>query len=84
MLSLPNWIGLPLGVAFLISAAAIFLYIDKRAFLRRNEAGIEEYSSYSSMIFSSVFEKLLILIGVVLTIIGLFQSAYHGFQIFFG
>ena len=61
------------GTCFLIVGALAKLYFKKSAFERRNEAGVEEHSSYWSMLVVRFLEascSLSILIGVCLIIIG--------------
>ena len=57
--------------------------VKRRAFYRRNEAGVEEFSSYSATIISFIYEKLLLLIAAAFAVPGVLLVAMHGFQLAF-
>jgi Na+/melibiose symporter-like transporter len=83
MQNLPHWLGFTLAVVMLISACALFFYVERRKFYRRNEAGVEEFKSFTSSILSLVFEKALFLAAAIIALVGVFQFFMHGIQLFF-
>lgn len=61
------------GVLLIITGIVLKIYFSKSAFERRNQAGIEEFSSYWVMQLVRFLEKLttlFIIAGVVLIFIG--------------
>jgi hypothetical protein len=48
-----------LGVMLLLAGVIAWLWVGRRRFRRRNSAGIEEFGSYSKMLVTRFFERLL-------------------------
>ena len=80
MHTMSNFMG---GLLFLGIGIAIRLYVGRRQFYRRNEAGIEEFSSYSKAVVATTFESLLGLVGGTLTVLGGLFALVYGIKLFF-
>lgn len=66
-----------LGVIVLIVGICAKVYFKKKAFERRNSAGVEEHSGYWSMLMVRALESsstFMIIIGIGFMIIGEFQQ----------
>ena len=57
------WIALTAVVVFFASAAALFLWVGRRHFYRRNPAGIEEFDNFRSAVLSSLGEGVATLLA---------------------
>lgn len=65
------------GVIVLIVGICARVYFKKKAFERRNTAGVEEHSSYWSMLIVRAFEKsstFIIIFGIGFILIGELQQ----------
>lgn len=83
MQNLPHWLGFTLAVVMLTSAGTLFFYVERRKFYRRNEAGVEEFKSFTSSFLSLAFEKALFLVAAIIALIGVFQFFMHGIKLLF-
>jgi len=66
-----------LGFLLVIAGGAGSIFLNRRAFYRRNAAGLEEFKSFGSMFKSriieggiAIFSYLVLAIGAVLVIVG--------------
>lgn len=50
------WLALAVTVVCLTVGAALLLWVGRRHFYRRNEAGIEEFKNYRSAVLSGIVE----------------------------
>ena len=64
-----------LGLAVLLAGLAAWFWVGRRRFQRRNNAGIEEFGSYGTMILTAGFEKLTRIVAALAVIAGLLLSA---------
>jgi len=65
------------GIIVLIVGICSKVYFKKKAFERRNSAGVEEHSGYWSMLMVRALESsstFIIIIGIALVIIGELQQ----------
>lgn len=58
------------GVLLMLTGYLVGLYVRRRAFYRRNEAGVEEFNSFGKSIVSGLFEGALKVISVALLLFG--------------
>lgn len=65
----------------ILVSLALFIWISRRRFYRRNVAGLEEFKSYSSAVFNTLGEGLLKFIAWVLLLSSLILG---GFMVGFG
>lgn len=63
------------GGILLVSGAVTWFWVGRRRFRRRNQAGIEEFSSYGGMVLARAFEKLLRFGAVLAVVSGLLVMA---------
>ena len=80
MHTMSNFMG---GLLFLGIGIAIQLYIGRRQFYRRNQAGIEEFSSYGKAVAATAFESLLGFVGGILIVLGGLFVLIFGIKLFF-
>jgi hypothetical protein len=73
-----KYVLIAVGALSLVSAQFLSLYVDRRAFYRRNVAGIEIFNSYSSMLwirgvdgFALFIRRLLLIVGCCLLVAGI-------------
>ena len=59
-----------MGFVFIALGLSGIFWVGRRRFYRRNMAGVEEFEGYGKAVATTVLEKLLNLICVVLTILG--------------
>lgn len=65
------------AVLALIAGIALRMWVSRRAFYRRNEAGVEEFKSYSAKLGTNAIEGVVSIISVLLLLFGVF----YGFNI---
>ncbi|MFT4203516.1 MAG: hypothetical protein QM610_06330 [Chitinophagaceae bacterium] len=68
------------GTVCIVVGIALFLIVGRRRFYRRNQAGLETYSSYSSAVANGCLNKSLKLLGLGLLFIGImirFMACAH-------
>ncbi|MBS0383089.1 MAG: molybdenum ABC transporter permease [Proteobacteria bacterium] len=58
------------GVLLMLAGYLVGLYVRRRAFYRRNEAGVEEFDSFGKSIASGLFEGVLKILSVALIFFG--------------
>ena len=59
------------AVLFLVVGFALNFFAGKMLFDRRNEFGVEEYSSYASAVGTSILSRVVSAIGGILIFLGL-------------
>lgn len=59
------------GVIFIILAVIMRHFLARRAFYRRNDAGIEEFKNYTSAAVTHFFEKIGYLLAGILMLLGI-------------
>lgn len=59
-----------IGASALAIGIALRLFVGRRRFYRRNQAGLQEFKNYRRAIGISFIEKLLMIIGSLLIVIG--------------
>ena len=64
------------GLAAIIIGIALRMWVSRRAFYRRNAAGVEEFNSYSAKVFSGMLETLVSLVGIASMIGGVIWIMY--------
>lgn len=64
-----------LGSVLLLSGVAVWLWVGRQRFRRRNVAGIEEFNGYGEMLLTKVFEKFLRICAVLAVVSGLLLMA---------
>lgn len=71
---------LTLAILCLVLSVIIYIFLDRRKFYRRNQSGVETFSSYSNSVFTRVGEKMLRLLALILFLCGavLFAVWYFG------
>jgi hypothetical protein len=62
-----------LWLILIIAGLFIRHWINRRAFYRRNAAGVEEFSSYSNATLTRFAERVGKLIGFILIVVGIFK-----------
>jgi hypothetical protein len=60
-----------IGASALAIGIALRLFVGRRRFYRRNQAGLQGFKNYRSAIALSFIEKLLMFVGSLLIIIGI-------------
>lgn len=60
-----------LGIICLFLSIAIYIFVGRRKFYRRNQSGIETFPSYSSSVITRIGERILKLVSFILFIAGL-------------
>lgn len=60
------------GVVLVVLSGVLHFFLQRRRFYRRNQAGIERFTSYSSSLFTRFFEGLLRLLSIAMFLGGLF------------
>lgn len=73
--------ALAVGIIFLIGGAFGLYWTGKRAFYRRNSAGIQEFSSYTGALVTNALEGIIrigSLIGIVLGVMMIFMWFMFG------
>lgn len=58
------------GVLLMLAGYLVSLYVRRRAFYRRNDAGVEEFGGFGKSVISGLFEGLLKIIAVALMFFG--------------
>ena len=66
-------------VIFVLGAAGIY-WAGRRAFYRRNAAGVEAFSSYGKAVVTQTFENLIRLVSIICVGYGIFLVVLHGFM----
>ncbi|MFP5438835.1 MAG: molybdenum ABC transporter permease [Bacteroidia bacterium] len=64
-----------IGIIALALGIAIKLFVGRRRFYRRNQAGLEQYKNYRNALFTPFMETVLAFIGGMLVIVGLLSIA---------
>ena len=59
------------GLIILILGIAGKLFVGRREFYRRNEAGVEEFKSYTSAVASTTIERIISFISGIAVVLGL-------------
>lgn len=59
-----------MSIGMFLVGAALSFWAGKRAFERRNQVGVEMHKSYGSAVGSQAVEKLALLLGRVLMLLG--------------
>lgn len=59
-----------IGVLLSATGIALQLFVGRRRFYRRNQAGLQGFKNYRSAVFKPFIESLLMYIGWLLIIIG--------------
>jgi flagellar biogenesis protein FliO len=62
------------GIIITVIGLILCYLIGKRRFNRRGIGGLQYYSNYGTAVVTTLFEKLVKLIGIVLLIIGLLMT----------
>lgn len=60
-----------LAIVCLFLSIAIYIFVGKRKFYRRNQSGIETFRTYSSSVLNPLGERILKLVSFLLFIAGL-------------
>jgi len=60
-----------LGIVCLFLSIAIYIFVGRRKFYRRNQSGIETFRTYSSSVLTPLGERILKLVSFLLFIAGL-------------
>lgn len=60
-----------LGIVCLFLSIAIYIFVGRRKFYRRNQSGIETFRTYSSSVLNPLGERILKLVSFLLFIAGL-------------
>ena len=60
-----------LAIVCLFLSIAIYIFVGRRKFYRRNQSGIETFRTYSSSVLNSLGERILKLVSFLLFIAGL-------------
>lgn len=60
-----------LAIVCLFLSIAIYIFVGRRKFYRRNQSGIETFRTYSSSVLTPLGERILKLISLLLFIAGL-------------
>lgn len=60
-----------LGIICLFLSIAIYIFVGRRKFYRRNQSGIETFRTYSSSVLNPLGERILKLVSFLLFIAGL-------------
>ena len=71
------YVSLGGAVLALIAGVGLRLWVNRRAFYRRNEAGVEEFKSYSAKLSSNFIEGAVGIVSILLLLFG----AFYGFTI---
>ena len=64
------WLALGVLLTCIATFVAVHLFIGRRRFYRTNAAGVQEFKSYGSAIFSQLIEGFLVLISLVCILVG--------------
>ena len=68
------------GIVFIVLGAIIRIFISRRQFYRRNEAGVEEFDGYGAALVSKSLETILGIGSLLLLFFGLiFVAGYFIF-----
>ncbi|MDT4841104.1 hypothetical protein D3C71_89430 [compost metagenome] len=67
-----NYPFLIFGIISLVTGFLLSVIINKRRFNRRNQAGLQQYSSYEKSVFVSLIERIGKIVAYVLIALGLF------------
>lgn len=60
-----------LAIVCLFLSIAIYIFVGRRKFYRRNQSGIETFRTYSSSVLNPLGERILKLVSFLLFIAGL-------------
>jgi len=60
-----------LAIVCLFLSIAIYIFVGRRKFYRRNQSGIETFRTYSSSVLTPLGERILKLVSLLLFIAGL-------------
>jgi ABC-type multidrug transport system permease subunit len=60
-----------LAIVCLFLSIAIYIFVGRRKFYRRNQSGIETFRTYSSSVLTPLGERILKLVSFLLFIAGL-------------
>ncbi len=60
-----------LGIVCLFLSIALYIFVSRRKFYRRNQSGIETFRTYSSSVLNPLGERILKLVSFLLFIAGL-------------
>lgn len=67
------------GIVFLAAGGGGLFFVGRRKFYIRNEAGLEEYNSYTSALANSVVNKIISVAAVLAIFMGI---SFIGFGLF--
>ncbi len=62
------------GIVISLIGFLLCYFVGRRRFNRRGIGGLQHYNSYETAIVTTLFEKLVKLLGIVLLIIGLLMT----------
>ena len=60
-----------IGILMVVVGAALHFWLGNRAFKRRNQSGLETFSSYGKAMGTQAGERIVLVISRLLTFIGL-------------
>ena len=65
------------GIVVTVLGLAMILWVSRQEFRRRNEFGVQEFSSYSSKLASQGMERVVLILGRLLSFVGLVIVGLH-------
>lgn len=65
-----------LGIIILALGVAGLIFVNRRAFYRRNMAGVEEFNGFGSMVATRVFEKTVRIASWLVVVVGIALIAF--------
>lgn len=65
------------GIVLTVLGLAMIFWVSRQEFRRRNEYGVQQFSSYASKLASQGAERVFLILGRLLSLIGLVVVGLH-------